>query len=157
MMSTTVGFPEPRNDIERLLQDMLASDNLEFSVVSRDHFFSVGLGGRAREALHCSCHADVWIVRTSGWSLFAWPGNTERVRFVRAPDPHAPERETLGIHLLSPNGEALRGQFAQRYDEWGRPLAAPLARWEELRAKYGGQDEVAVENGMLALPVGATA
>src|SRR5438309_1463857 len=46
------GYPEtpgPRNDIERLLQDMVASDNMEFSVVSRGHFFSVGLEGLGRE------------------------------------------------------------------------------------------------------------
>jgi hypothetical protein len=49
--SATVESPEPRNDIERLLQDMVASDNMEFSVVSSGHFFSVGLGSLARETL----------------------------------------------------------------------------------------------------------
>jgi hypothetical protein len=152
-MSAARETPGPRNDIERLLRDMVASDSMEFSVVSRGHFFSVSLGSLARETLHCSCHADVWIARTSGWSLYAWPDNTERVRFFRAPDPHAPERETLGIHLVGPNGEALRGHFIPLYDERGQPLAAPFARWQELRAKYGGQDEVEVENGMVAPPV----
>ena len=151
-MSAIVETPEPRNDIERLLRDMVASDNMEFSVVSNGHFFSVGLGGLARETLHCRCHADVWIAITSAWHLYAWPGNTARVRFARAPDPHAPDRETLGIHLVGPHGGALRGQFTPLYDDQGQPLAAPFARWEELRAKYGGQDEVEVENGMLAPP-----
>jgi hypothetical protein len=32
-------------------------------------------------------------------------------------------------------------------------LVAPFARWAALRAQYGGQDEVEVENGMLAPPV----
>jgi hypothetical protein len=142
-------MPEPRNDIERLLQDMVASDNMEFSAVSNGHFFTVGLGSLAREALHCSCHADVWIARTSAWHIYAWPHNTERVRFARAPDPHAPDRETLGIHLVGPNGEALRGHFTPLYDGQDQPLAAPFGRWEALRAKYGGQDETEVENGML--------
>jgi hypothetical protein len=126
--SATVESPEPRNDIERLLQDMVASDHMKFSVVSSGHFFSVRLGGLAKETLHCSCHEDVWIARTSGLTIYAWPGNTERVRFVRAPDPHAPNRETLGIHLGGPNGETLRGPFTALYDAQGQPLAAPFAR-----------------------------
>jgi len=152
-MSAAVATTEPRNDIERLLQDMVASDNMEFSVVSGGHFFSVGLGSLARETLHCSGHADVWIASTSGLTIYAWPSNTKWVRFVRAPDPHAPDRETLSIHLVGPHGEALRGHFTPLYDAQGQPLAAPFARWEELRAKYGGQDEVEVEQGMLAPPL----
>src|SRR5437667_12581338 len=84
VMSATVETTEPRNDIERLLQDMVASDNMEFSVVSSDHFFSVGLGSQATETLHCSCHEDIWIASTSGLTIYAWPGHTARVRFVRA-------------------------------------------------------------------------
>jgi len=89
-MSTTIETTEPRNDIERLLEDMVASDNMEFSVVSGGHFFSVGLGSLARETLHCSCHADVWIASTSGLTIYAWPSNTKWVRFVRGPDPQPP-------------------------------------------------------------------
>ncbi len=119
-------------------------------VVSPDRFFSVDLQGLGRETLRCDCHADIWIASTSGWRLYAWPENTVKVRFVRAPDPHAPDRETVSIHLVGPNGEAMRGHFAPLYDDRGQPLAAPFARWGELRTKYGGQDEVKVEHGMLA-------
>jgi hypothetical protein len=156
-MSAAVETPEPRNDIERLLRDMVASDSMVMGVVSPGRFFSVDLQGLSRETPRCDCHADIWIARTSGWHLYAWTDNTERVRFVRAPDPHAPERETLGIHLVGPSGEALRGHFTPLYDEQGRPLPAPFARWEELRMRYGGQDEVEVENGMLAPAMQPTA
>jgi len=44
--------------------------------------------------------------------------------------------------------------FTPLYDKQGRPLDAPFARWQELRARYGGQDEVPVENGALKLPAG---
>jgi hypothetical protein len=153
MMSATGETFEPRNDIERLLQDMVASEGMVLGVGSADRFLSVHLAGLAKETAHCSCHEDVWIARTSAWHIYAWPNNTEKVRFVRAPDPHAPDRETLGIDLVGPNGEALRGQFTPLYDDQDQPLVAPFARWAALRAKYGGQDEVEVENGMLAPPV----
>src|SRR5260370_42109622 len=83
-------------------------------------------------------------------------GPVKRVRFVREPDPHAPEHETLSIRLVGANGvSSLRANFAPLYDDQNQPLAAPFARWEELRAKYGGRDEAWVEEGMLVAPVAA--
>ena len=46
-------------------------------------------------------------------------------------------------------GAMLRGSFAPLYDEQGRPVAAQFARWEALRAKYGGRDELRIENGAI--------
>ena len=39
--------------------------------------------------------------------------------------------------------------FQHLYVEQGEPIAARFARWEELRAKYGGRDKLRVENGRL--------
>jgi hypothetical protein len=151
-MSATTETPAPRNDVERLLQDMIASGTVVFSLFSGDGYFSVNLTGTGQEGLRCDCHADLWITRTSGWTLYARLGDTQRVRFVRESDPHVPNRESLSIRLIGPSGQStLRGSFAPLYDDREQPLAAPFARWEALRAKYGGQDEVRVENGALVL------
>jgi hypothetical protein len=148
-MSASVAI-EPRNDIEQLLQDMLVSQNVELSVASGDGFFWVSLAGTAKETPRCDCHQELWITQTSGWTLYARLGDTRRVRFVREPDGHAPERETLSIRLFGPNGESLlKGSFKPLYDDQVRPIAAQFARWEALRAKYGGRDEVKVEEGAI--------
>src|SRR5438309_10737867 len=123
-MGATVAI-EPRNDIERLLQEMLVSRNVELSVASGDGFFWATLAGTAMETPRCDCHQELWITQTSGWTLYARLGDTRQVRFVREPDGHAPQRETLSIRLVGPNGQALlKGSFKPLYDEQGRPIAA---------------------------------
>jgi hypothetical protein len=138
-----------------LLQDLVDSENVEFSVVSGDGFFIARLGGREKEGDHCTCHAHIWSINSRAWVLHVHPAATQRVRFVREPDPHAPARESLTVQFLGPNGPSLvRAHFTPLYDDQGRPLAAPFARWQELRAKYGGQDELPAEGGALQLPSG---
>jgi hypothetical protein len=142
---------EPRNDVERLFQDMVSSGSVQLSLISGDGFFWGHLAGAGRESPTCDCHADLWGAKTENWSLYARLGATRQVRFVREPDPHAPERESLSIRFIGPNGSSmLRGSFAPLYDEQGQPVAAQFDRWGALRAKYGGRDEVHVEDGRLA-------
>jgi hypothetical protein len=74
----------------------------------------------------------------------------KRVRFVREPDAHAPEHETLSVRFVgASNAATLRASFTPLYDEQNQPIARQFARWEELRAKYGGRDEVRVENATI--------
>ena len=149
-MSATQEVIEPRNDVERLVQDILRSGIVRFSLSSGDGFFHVNLSDPGQEQAVCSCHHEQWIVRTASWTVSARLDNTQRVRFVRRRDPHHPEREDLSINLIGPNGQtALSGYFGQLYDDPNRPLAAPFARWEELRAKYGGREEVLVLGGRI--------
>ena len=151
----TTETTQPHNDIERLLQDIAASPGVQLRVDSGDNVFIVWLAGET--APRCGCHAETWwTAGTDHWHLMAQFGAVKRVRFVREPDPHAPEQETLSIRLVGANGaSSLRASFAPLYDDQHQPLAAPFARWEELRAKYGGRDEVRVEEGMLVAPVAA--
>jgi hypothetical protein len=145
---SAAGVVEPRNDVERLFQEMVASGPVELSVTPGDGFFWVHLGGAGRESATCDCHADLWAARTEHWSLYARLGAARQVRFVREADPHAPDRESLSIRFTGPeSGAMVRGSFAPLYDERGQPVAAQFARWEALRAKYGGRDELQIENG----------
>lgn len=146
-MSAAVAV-EPRNEVERLFQEMVATGPVELSLLPGDGFFWVHLGGAGRETLACDCHADLWAVRTDAWSVYVKLGAARQVRFVREPDPHAPERESLSIRFVGPSGSSmLRGSFQPLYDDQARPIPAQFARWEALRAKYGGHDELQVENG----------
>jgi hypothetical protein len=52
---------------------------------------------------------------------------------------------------LSPD-PALGCYFLGLYDDLKRPIAARFDRWETLRARFGGRDEVAVENGAIVSP-----
>jgi hypothetical protein len=48
------------------------------------------------------------------------------------------------------NGQFLvRAHIRPLYDDQNRPLAASFAFWEALRAKYGGKDEIAADQGTL--------
>jgi len=145
---------EPRNDVERLFREMIASGSVALSVTPGDGFFWVHLGSAGQVSTTCDCHADLWATRTPHWALYARLGAARLVRFVREPDPHAPHRESLSIRFVGPEGGAIvRGSFAPLYDDQGRPVAAQFARWEALRAKYGGQDELRVQDGAM-LPSG---
>ena len=76
---------EPRNDVERLFQELLDSGGVSFTVLSGDGFFSVGLRGAGHEAPRCSCHQELWIAATESWTLYARFGSVRLVRFVREP------------------------------------------------------------------------
>jgi hypothetical protein len=141
---------EPRNDIERLLQDLTQSQNVEFAVVSGDRLFIAWLRGAEQETPRCSCHLDLWSLGTSAWALHLRSASVQRVRFVREPDVHVPQHESLSIQFVGSNDQSLlRAHFRPLYDDQDRPLAAPFARWESLRAEYGDQDEIAVAQGAL--------
>jgi hypothetical protein len=148
-MSDIPETTEPRNDIERLLQEIAASDHVQFRVDAGDGLFIVWLTGK--NAPQCGCHADTWwTAGTESWHLMAQFAAVKRVRFVREPDAHAPEHESLSVRFVgASNAATLRASFTPLYDEQNRPIARQFARWEELRAKYGGQDEVRVENAMV--------
>jgi hypothetical protein len=148
MMSTTHAAA-PRNDVERLLQEIAASNRVQFRVDSDDGLFLVWLTGKA--APQCGCHADTWWTAGSeGWNLMARFDAIRRVRFVREPDAHVPGLETLSIRFAGANGAAsLRASFTPLYDEQNQPIATQFARWEELRANYGGRDELRVEHGSI--------
>jgi hypothetical protein len=141
---------EPRNDVERLFQDMMTYGSVELTLISGDGFFWGHLAGTDRQSTTCDCHADLWAARTENWSLYARLGAARQVHFVREPDPHAPERESLSIRFIGPNGASVvRGSFAPLYDEQGRPVVAQFSRWEELRERYGGRNELSVQEGQL--------
>jgi hypothetical protein len=148
-MSATQETVGPGSDVGRLLQDIADSPSVQLRVDSGDNLFIVWLMGK-NEAQY-GCHADQWwTAGTDRWHVMAKYGAIQRVRFVRAPDPHTPERETLSIRLTGVGGSStLRADSTPLYDEQNQPIAAPFARWEELRAKYGGGNEVRVENGMM--------
>jgi hypothetical protein len=153
-MSESQETTQPSSDIERLIQDLFASDEVEFSVVSGDHLFIAFLPGGA---LRFRAHGSLSQVKAAGWQLFSELGGAiRRARFIREPDHHDPEQESLSVHLIGANGmSALRFSFTHLYDDKKQPIAARFGRWAELRAKYGGQDEVEVEkDGRLATPVG---
>jgi hypothetical protein len=148
-MSATQVVAGPDSDIGRLLQELAADPNVQLRVDSGDGLFIAWLSGK--EIARSGCHADQWwSVGAEGWNLMALFGAVQRVRFVREPDAHRPEREALSIRLAGGNGAAtLSVSFTPLYDDQDRPLAGTFARWEELRARYGGRDEIRAENGTL--------
>lgn len=152
-MSAAPEIAGPRNDVERLLQDLSASDDVQWRVDSGDGLFILWLAGE--DTPRCGCHADTWwTAGTDHWQLMAQFGAVRQVRFVREPDLHSPGHETLSVRLIGPNGSsALRASFVPLYDAQDQPLAAPWERWQTLRAQYGDRDETPVENGMLLPPV----
>jgi hypothetical protein len=119
-------------------------------VSSGNRMFLAGLRVSGQEPPQCSCHQDLWSLGTSTWVLHLRPTSVRRLLFVREPDMHAPERESLSIEFVGSNGQSLvRAYFRPLYDAEDRPLATSFARWEALRARYGGQDQIAVDQGAL--------
>ncbi len=144
----------PLNDVDQLLQDVAASPGVQLRVDAGDGLFIVWLSGE--NAPRCGCHADTWWTGgTDHWHVMAQFSAVKRVRFVREPDAHSPERETLSIRLVGSSGASLRASFTPLYDDRNQPLAAAFDRWEELRAKYGGREEIGVEDGMFTRPLAA--
>ena len=145
--------PTPRNDVERLFQQLVDAGGVSLTVLSGDGLFSVGLRGTGHETPRCSCHEDLWIAATDNWTLYARLGSVRQVRFAREPDPHAPERETLSVRFTGPNGVSmLRASFTPLYDDRSEPIAAQFARWDALRAQFGGRDELPVKDGAFCPP-----
>jgi len=144
---------EPHNDVERLLQEIARSGDARLRVDSGDGLFIAWLSGQT--APQCGCHADAWwTAGTEGWHLMAQFGAVHQLRFVREPDGHHPGQEALSIRFIGPNGmSSLRADYAPLYDDRGEPIDDRFARWEAVRARYGGQNELRVENGMI-LPLG---
>jgi hypothetical protein len=127
------------------VQTFWFQDKLWFRLADEHGMLSTGpdamLGGRsASGALRDGEH----------WMLSMGPHAIREVYFQRGPDVHAPGREGLEVFLYGPQaGHQLAFHFQHLYDEQGEPIAARFARWEELRAKYGGRDKLRVENGRL--------
>jgi hypothetical protein len=144
-----------KNDIERLLQELAASDNVQFRVDSADGLFVVWLTGHRTPGPNCSLDRW-WATAATDWHVMVKYEAIQRVRFVREPDGHFPERDTLSVRFVGATaGATLRADFHPLYDDQNQPVTPLFSRWEELRARYGaGQDEVPVENGRLLTPAG---
>jgi hypothetical protein len=150
LVSGSASAPEARNDVERLVQELVEAGSVRLSAHSGDGFFMVGLAPPGQEQARCSCHRDLWSIGTNSWALHARLGTTRRVRFMRMPDPHDPEREVLHVQLIGPDGASLlRVELSPLYDEQNQPIAAQFNRWEELQARYGGREELEVREGQI--------
>jgi hypothetical protein len=144
--------------VDELLRDLYEHEDVSYQTISGNGLFYTYLRGKPRST-HFSAPATnpgSWF-RFEGedWGLWSEFDAIQWVRFVRAPEHDDPERETLCIHLVSVNGgPSLRCCFNGLYDEQKRPVPARFARWEALRARYGGCDKLRVENGRL-IPLAA--
>ena len=146
--------------VEQLIQDLLDLEDMHMGTGSGDGLFTTFHEGKLGPP-HFFSLGDTAYLGLDGeqWRLFAKLGAIQRVRFVRAPaltcirrpqDPQIAGEESLGVHLAGQNDHAsLSFSFGHLYDEQDQPIAARFALWEALRAKYGGRDELRVENGRL--------
>jgi hypothetical protein len=151
-MSATQETVQSRNDIERLLQELTASDNVQFRVDSPDGLFVVWLTGTRTPGPNCNSE-NWWAAAATDWHLMVKYAAIQRVRFVREPDGHFPERDTLSVRFMGATGGAtLRADFHPLYDDRNQPVTPLFSRWEALRARYGGRDEMRVESGVPAPP-----
>jgi hypothetical protein len=152
-MSATQDTVESRNDIDRLLQELTASDNVQFRVDSTDGLFVVWLTGNRTPGANCNIE-NWWAAAANDWHVMVKYAAIKQVRFVREPDGHFPERDTLSVRFVGDTaGATLRADFHPLYDDQNQPFTPLFSRWEELRARYGGRDEMGVENGGL-VPAG---
>jgi len=148
-MSATQAAAPSRNDIERLLQELTASDNVQFRVDSGDGLFVVWLTGKRTPGANCSIE-NWWAAAATDWHVMVKYAAIRRVRFVREPDSHFPWRDTLSVRFVgATDGATLRADFHPLYDDQNQPITPLFSRWEELRARYGGRDEIRAENGVL--------
>jgi hypothetical protein len=145
---------EPRNDVERLLQELTTSDNVQFRVDSNDGLFVVWLQGNRTPGPNCSPERW-WAAAATDWHVMVKYGAIKQVRFVREPDAHFPERDSLSVRFVGATaGATLRADFLPLYDAGNQLRMALVSQWEELRARYGGgQEEVRAENGRLLTAV----
>ena len=140
-MSERSETPEPSTDIERLIVDIFTMADVVCTIATADRRFVAELMGRTTPYFH----GDRWKVETAGWHLHARLSAIQRVRFVRAPSDHFAGQDALSIRLEDDHGGVLlTAYFIKLYDPENRPLAGRFACWEELRARYGGRDDVMV-------------
>jgi hypothetical protein len=143
--------------IEQLVQDLSDLNDVCLAIGSGgDGLFSAFLRGEHSpfRTFTMSWHTlsdTVWLhLEGEQWELFSRLGAIQRVYFDRRPDGHAPEYEALSVRLSGPgDGPSWSFIFGHLYDEQGKPIAERFVLWEELRAKYGGRNEMRVENGRL--------
>ncbi|MBI3911109.1 MAG: hypothetical protein HY320_09275 [Armatimonadetes bacterium] len=148
-MSATQGTSGPSSDIERLIEDMFDSEDVVFTIAAGDNLSVAELMGKSTPFFR----GGTWTVETAHWHIHARLDAIKRVRFVREPSSHAAGQESLSICFIGSHGESpLRCYFTELYDDQNRPVVAQFDRWEELRQKYGRQDEVLVENGAIVTP-----
>jgi putative heme iron utilization protein len=135
---------EPAGSIEELIKGIFDSQDVVFTITSGDNLSIAELMGQDAPVFQ----GGWWSVETPGWHIHAQLSAIRRVRFVREPSDG---EESMSIHFVGPNSEALLGcYFTHLYDQQKRSIAARYARWEALRQQCGGQDEVEVENGAIA-------
>src|SRR5258708_5954413 len=152
---------DAQETVEHLLRDLCDLEDMHIGTGSGDGLFTT-----TQEAKHGPPHFfsleehGFWLgLDGEQWRLFAKLDAIQRVRFVRVPalacarrpeDPQIAGEESLAVHLVGQNDHAsLNFSFGHLYDEQDQPIAARFALWEALRAKYGGRDELRVENGRL--------
>jgi hypothetical protein len=141
--------------VEQLLRDIFDLGDIQIGTDSST--FRTDYSGKYDPPSFFSLHEHgFWLgVYSEQWRLFAKLDAVRRVRFVRGlvPPcirPRPEEEEDLSVRLVGQNDDAaLSFSLGRLYDEQAQPIAARFAQWEELRAKYGGQDELRVENGKL--------
>ena len=140
--------------VEQLLRDLHEHEDVSYETISGDGLFFTYLRGKPvfTHFSGSSTTPGSWFRFEAGdWGLWSTFDAIKGVRFVRAPEHDDPERETLSIRLVGANDRPWLGcVFVGLYDEQKQPVPARFARWEALRAKYGGCDELRVENGRLA-------
>jgi hypothetical protein len=145
--------------VEQLLRDLCDMEDIHIGTNSNDSLFGTSYKGKHGPAKFFRLGDSLWLgLDGEQWGLFTKLDAIQRVRFVRAPEggcarrpeDQIPGEQSLTVRLVGLNDQTSLGfSFGHLYDEQKQPIAAQFARWEELRAKYGGQDELRVENGRL--------
>src|SRR5216684_3480087 len=129
--------------VKRLLQDLCDLEDVNFETVSGDGLFYTYLRGKPgppRFWVSATSHRDWFRLEAEEWGLWSTLDTIKWVRFVREREHDDPERETLSVRLVGGNdGPSLACRFVRLYDEQKQPVPAQFARWEQLRAKYGGK------------------
>ena len=143
--------------VEQLLRDLFDLGDIHVRTDASDALFRTDYTGNYGPPSFFSLHEHgFWLgLYSEQWRLFAKLDAVRRVRFVRGVvppciRPRPEEEEDLSVRLVGQNDDAsLSFSFGRLYDEQGQPIAARFAQWEELRAKYGGRDELRVEEGRI--------
>src|SRR5438552_2817054 len=148
--------------VEQLLQELCDLEDMQIGTHSSDSLFGTTYSGKHAPPHFFRLGTSAWLgLAGEQWQLFTKLDAIQRVRFARAPEggctrrpeDQIPGEESLSVHLIGLNNEAtLTFAFGHLYDQQKQPVPARFARWEALRAKYGGCDELRVENGRLTCP-----